>query len=90
MATRTKLAGYNVYYSPEGCDEEFCGFATTLASAKKMRKSNRLPKSLYATAQAAGHCGGLTAPDTSREIEDHITWLDGEFCAVGVAADADQ
>lgn len=82
---KRKVCGYNVYRAQDGCAEEYFGFASTLRSARKMIRGSALPRSLYATARAAGHCGGLSAPDKSREIADHYTWLTRECVAVGVA-----
>lgn len=82
-----KIAGYNVYRAADGCDEEYFGFASSLRTARIMCRGSALPRSEYGTARAAGHCAGLSAPDKSREIEDHYTWLTRECVAVGVAAE---
>lgn len=80
------VIGYNVYRAADGCSEEFYGFVETLDEARKLAEAgSSLPESLYATAEAAGHCGGLEAPDKTNEGEV-AEWFgdDGYDCAVQV------
>lgn len=85
-----KLIGYNVYYAPEGGGETYYGFAESLEDAKRLADNSPtgLDEALYQTAIAAGHCGGLEAPDKSFETKDlgSIIWFgdDGFYCAVPV------
>lgn len=84
--------GYNVYYAPDGCAETFIGFAETLDKALTMTECAGLEESLYETARAAGHCGGMSAPDKEHEADEPDEWFgpDGWHCAVPVfAAEAD-
>ena len=78
-----KIIGYNVYRA-DGYDERFYGFAKSLAAAKKLTKGRSLEASLYDTARAAVHCGGLEAPDKSREDDEVAKWFDEYKCAVAV------
>jgi len=81
-----RTIGYNVYRCAEGCDPIFLGFATTLKGARRVRKTGGLPRHLWETARAAGHCDGLSAPDTEGEDEAPAEWFGhaGDVCAVAV------
>lgn len=86
---KKNVIGYNVYRAADGSDEEFYGFVETLEQAKKLAKTGRsLEASMYATAEAAGHCAGLYAPDKSNEGRV-VEWFgdDGLDCAVEVYGD---
>lgn len=78
------MIGYNVYRAREGCGGEFFGFAETLDDARRMIDGPALAEHLYATARAAGHVCGITAPDTRGEAEDKAVWLTGDCVAVPV------
>lgn len=82
-----EIIGYNVYYAPDGCDEEFVGQADTLAEARKMT-GRGLARCDYATADAAGHVAGMTSPDKTNEADEAAAWFgpDGWHCAVPVYA----
>ena len=85
-----KTRGYNVYYAPDG-DETYLGIVASLRDARRLAsrhvRGGGLPDCLYATAEAAGHCGGISAPDKSIEVDPadkRIRWLGrgGWYCAV--------
>lgn len=75
------IIGYNVYYAPDGCAEEFVGFAASIEEARTMT-GRGLEESLYGTAQAAG----MSAPDKSHEADEPAEWFgaEGWHCAVPV------
>ena len=76
--------GYNVYLATPGSDLSFFGFADTIAAAKELSRSgNSLDASDWGSAKAAGHCGGIAAPE-GIEDNDNVVWLHGDFCAVPV------
>jgi hypothetical protein len=81
-----KVTGYNVYRAADGCSEEFYGFVKTIDEAKALAATgNTLQECMYATATAAGHCGGISAPDKSNEDAESVEWFgDGWDCAVAV------
>jgi len=79
-----KIIGYNVYRCADGCAEEFYGFAKSLAAARRLAKGRSLAASMYDTARAAGHCGGLEAPDKSSEGGEVAKWFSQYNCAVAV------
>lgn len=76
---------YRVYEAAEGCDLVFCGERRTLAEARALAATEPtgLEKSLWDTARAAGHCGGLTAPDGGTEADEPCSWY-GNHCVVAV------
>ena len=78
-----KIIGYNVYRA-DGYDERFYGFAKSLAAARRLTKGRSLAESMYETARAAGHCGGLEAPDRIREDDEVAKWFDEHNCAFAV------
>jgi len=89
MQTKKRI-GYNVYHAPDGSDESFLGFVSSLRAARKLAAhGDELPRSLYDTAQAAGHCAGISAPDKSHEAEEPAAWFGrgGWYCAVAVFAE---
>lgn len=63
---------YRVYHAPEGSAPSFCGEFSSLveAEAHAEKEPRGLASSLWDTARAAGHCGGLSAPDTDGEEDD--------------------
>ena len=75
---------YNLYYAPDGCDEEYVGEYASLEEASVAAAAGKrgLEKSLWDTARAAGHCGGLYAPETMNETEDAYEWLSEFHVAV--------
>lgn len=77
---------YRIYDAPEGCDQIFCGEYDTLAEAQEAAdgEPGGLPRSMWDTARAAGHCGGLTAPDGGTEDEEPISWHGESHCVVAV------
>jgi hypothetical protein len=80
------IKGYNVYHAPDGCDPEFIGWVPDLEEAQSFVGLSGLPKSLWGVARAAGHCGGMYAPE-GEEDDDNITWLEGDdgcYCAVAI------
>jgi hypothetical protein len=80
---------YNVYRCCDGCAEEFFGRVETLDEAAKLIAGGRtLPECLYSTAEAAGHCGGIRAPEKDLET-DEVYWLGEYDCAVEVENDRD-
>ena len=82
---------YRVYRAPEGCDSSFCGEYDTLAEAQQAAETEPagLERSLWDTARAAGHCGGLTAPSGGVEDDEPISWhgASGWHCVVRVQHD---
>ena len=66
---------YLVYLALDGCDLEYCGECETLAAAKEYAATSPagLPRSLWDTARAAGHCAGLHAP--TRESGEPVAWV---------------
>ena len=86
---KNTIIGYNIYHAPDGCAPEFYGRTKTIAAGKSLAAAGRaLPASLWDTARAAGHCGGLVAPE-GREAEEPAEWFggDGYDCAVAVFAE---
>lgn len=81
---------YRVYEAADGSDLVYCGEFDDLASAQEFAESEPggLPRSMWDTARAAGHCAGMTAPDGGDEGEDDepISWhgAEGTYCVVGV------
>lgn len=89
MRKGRKIQGYNVYHAPDGTAESYLGFARTLTDARRLAANGRaLPEHLYATARAAGHVCGMTAPDKQREADAPTAWFGtgGWYCAVAVFA----
>ena len=87
MVSTSKKIGYNVYHAPEGNDESYLGFVASLRAARHLAATgNELPRSLYDTANAAGHVNGLAAPDKSCEADEAEAWFGrgGWYCAVAV------
>jgi hypothetical protein len=76
--------GYNVYYRPEFGGEEYFGAASSQRAAKKLAQGDGLCESQYATARAAGQCGGIEAPDSDGEDERMTIWFGrhGHYCLV--------
>lgn len=90
MTSSKKIVGYNVYHMPEGGSPSFYGRVKTISDAKKLAsKGRRLEESLWDTASASGHCGGLSAPDQAREADEPTHWFggDGYDCAIPVFGD---
>lgn len=77
---------YRVYDAPEGCDLSFCGEYVTLQEAQSAAddEPEGLPKSLWDTARAAGHCGGQRAPEGGIEDDEPISWHGDQHCVVEV------
>lgn len=85
----SKIIAYNVYRAPEGSGESFLGRVDTLEAAYALVGGPELPEHLYDTARAAGHVGGLAAPEKAAESEDGPSeWFGprSEYCAVPVLA----
>jgi hypothetical protein len=82
------MTKYRVYYSPEGSDSQYCGEFESLDEAQEAAESepDGLEQCLWDTARAAGHCGGLSAPDAGEEGEP-LSWhgTDGWYCVIAVA-----
>ena len=78
---------YRVYYAPDGSDEAYCGERDTYAEAVAMAETepDGLERSLWETARAAGHFGGMTAPGCGTEGQP-ISWhgSEGWHCVVEV------
>ena len=88
MDAITKTA-YRVYLAPDGCDPSYCGEYSTIEEARDVaeREPAGLDACMWETARAAGHCGGMTAPDTAgREDRDPLSWhgASGNHCVVRV------
>lgn len=85
-----QLIGYEVYEAPEGCAPAYLGRATSLREARHMAaRGGGLPEHLWATARAAGHCGGCHAPhlaDDEVRDDEPTAWFGrgGRYCAVPV------
>jgi hypothetical protein len=84
----TTVVRYRVYEAAEGCDPIFCGEYDSLEDAQDAAESEPggLPKAMWDTARAAGHCAGMTAPGGGEEDEAPISWhgTAGWHCVVGV------
>lgn len=82
------LTMYRVYEAPEGCSQIFCGEFPTLQEAVACADSEPagLEKSLWDTARAAGHCGGMSAPEGGEEGDEPLSWhgAKGNYCVVRV------
>lgn len=52
---------YRVYRAPDGCSPQYCGEYATLEAAQEAAETEPrgLEESLWATARATGHCGGV-------------------------------
>lgn len=80
------MTEYNVYRAADGCALEFFGRVRSLRAARHMAAvGGSLPQCLWDTARAAGHCGGIRAPEGT-ESPEPAAWfgLRGECCAVKV------
>lgn len=81
---------YNVYRSPEGSGSEFIGSTTSIREARKLvarhgrGEISGLTEDLWATARAAGHCGGCEAPEG--EDGEPVLWCGrgGWYCVCPV------
>jgi hypothetical protein len=60
---------YRVELCPDGCDVSFVGDYDSLAKARAAAESGAcgLPRADWDTARAAGHVGGMTAPEGGPE-----------------------
>ena len=81
---------YNVYRSPEGSGREFVGSTTSIRAARNLiarhgrGEISGLTEDLWATARAAGHCGGCEAPQG--EESEPVLWCGrgGWYCVCPV------
>lgn len=71
-----RKTAWRVYCCPDGCCASYCGEYDTQEEAEAIAESEPigLEESLWATARAAGHCAGLTAPDPDGEEDDPQSW----------------
>lgn len=78
---------WRVYCCPDGCCASYCGEYDTQEEAEAIAESEPvgLEESLWATARAAGHCAGMTAPGDGEEDEP-LSWhgAAGYHCVVKV------
>lgn len=77
---------YNLYYAPDGSAPEFVGEYETLEECREAAAAGPrgLEQSLWDTARAAGHCGGMYAPDA--DADEPAEWMgpEGWHCACEV------
>lgn len=82
-----KKIRYRLYHAPEGGTMAFCGEHESRIGAAMTAQRHQpagLSADLWETARAAGHCGGLRAPDLEgAEEEEPLVWC-GEYCVVRV------
>lgn len=73
-----------------GRDLEYAGSRDTLEEARELAESEplTLPQHLWETARAAGHCGGLYAPDGEPIDDEPYEWV-GDYAITRVAVDHD-
>lgn len=78
---------WRVYCCPDGCCASYCGEYDTQEEAEEIAESEPigLEESMWATARAAGHCAGMTAPGDGEEDEPE-SWhgAAGYHCVVKV------
>ena len=75
---------YRLYCQPEGSIASYCGEFETraLAASAADRQPRGLSEDQWDTARRAGHCGGLTAPDSAGQEDDEpLLWV-GEYCVI--------
>lgn len=78
--------GYVVVYVPDGCDEEYVGDARTLHEARRLARRHErgeswsTPRSLYATAEAAGcDVPGCSAPPEHEDLPVEWAGKSGDY-----------
>lgn len=78
---------YRLYHAPDGGTRSFCGEHETRIGAAMTAERHRprgLSEDQWETARAAGHAGGLYAPDLDGiEDEGPLLWV-GEYYVVRV------
>jgi len=79
---------YRVYEAPDGSSLSYCGEYDTYdeAVAAAETESGGLEEAAWATAHAAGHVAGMTAPEGGVEGDEAISWhgVSGWHCVVEV------
>lgn len=81
----TPVTRYRLYLAPEGSGMEFCSEHETRMGAALTAERHRprgLPEAQWDTARAAGHCGGLRAPERSGVEDDTPMLWCGDYCVV--------
>jgi hypothetical protein len=81
------MSAYRVYWAPEGAGLSFVGDYPTMDDAHAAASADErgLHESMWGTARAAGHVGGLIAPPQATE-DEHGGWAgpDGHHYIVGI------
>ena len=77
---------YRVYVCPEGCDVSYVGEFADQTAAIDAAKEERagLDRQYWATADAAGHVGGMTAPRSGGEEDESPVYWHGDHCVIAV------
>lgn len=87
-----KIKCYRVYEAKDGCDPCFVGEYLYLSEAEEAAEAEHggLPRAMWGTALAAGHCAGQSAPSPlaagEREATEPLSWhgASGWHCVVPV------
>jgi len=83
---------YEVYYAPDGATQQYCGEFDSYEEAAEAaeQEPEGLTESLWETARAAGHVGGMYAPSGGDEDDEPLSWhgADGFYCVIGVSRGA--
>lgn len=77
---------YRVYEAAEGSDLIFCGEFDDQFTAETVADSapGGIPRSLWDTARAAGHCAGMVSPEGGVEDDEPLSWHADHHCVVQV------